>query len=111
MCLLPESSGPDRSKAHGNVSDVLSIPLLGLPFEMLFTMLRLCRIKEKYLEMSFAILITGGIWAMSSAGRIKEERYYSITISEADMRVSLDLCGKITKSIRGQSYRPPMTCR
>ena len=29
---------------------------------------------------------------MSSAGRIKEERYYSITISEADMRVSLDLC-------------------
>ena len=70
----------------------LSIPLLGLPFEMLFTMLRLCRIKEKYLEMSFAILITGGIWAMSSAGRIKEERYYSITISEADMRVSLDLC-------------------
>lgn len=70
----------------------LTIPLLGLPFEMLFTLLRLCRVKEKYLEMSFAVLITGGIWAMSTAGRVKEERYYSITISEADMRVCLDLC-------------------
>lgn len=70
----------------------LTIPLLGLPFEMLFTLLRLCRVKEKYLEMSFAVLITGGIWAMLTAGRVKEERYYSITISEADMRVCLDLC-------------------
>ena len=42
--------------------------------------------------MSFAVLITGGIWAMLTAGRVKEERYYSITISEADMRVCLDLC-------------------
>lgn len=70
----------------------LTIPLLCLPLEILFGILGLCRVKEKYLEMSFAVLITGGIWAMASAGRIKDERYFNITISEADMRVCLDLC-------------------
>lgn len=70
----------------------LTIPLLVMPFEILFGMLTLCKVKEKYLEMSFVVLITGGIYALASAGRIKEERYYNITISEADMRVCLDLC-------------------
>ncbi|KMZ55352.1 hypothetical protein [Dorea sp. D27] len=69
-----------------------TIPLLSLPFEAVYAALRKCGLRDRYAEASLVLIMLGGIGGMAHAGKIKEERYYNITISEADMRLCLDLC-------------------
>ncbi|NCC02294.1 MAG: hypothetical protein EOM34_16885 [Clostridia bacterium] len=70
----------------------LTIPLFCLPFEAAFQSLRICKVKEQYLEPVFAAAATIGLCGFFTVGEIKQERYYSITIAEGDMRTALDLC-------------------
>lgn len=69
-----------------------TIPLFCLPLEALMWALEKAGVREKNAEISLAVIILGSIGALIQNGRIKEDRYFSITISEADMRVCLDLC-------------------
>lgn len=69
-----------------------SIPLFGLPFEILYRLLRGVRLKNSYAEAFVLLLTMGSVATLVYTGHMKEERYFNITITEADMRISLDLC-------------------
>lgn len=69
-----------------------TIPLFCLPFEVLYRLLRGIRLKNSYAEAFLSLLIIGSAAALVNTGQVKEKRYFNITISEADMRISLDLC-------------------
>lgn len=79
-------------KRMGTFLTFFTIPMLCLPFEMLYRFIRKIGVKEKYAEISMALLMAGGIMIMADRQLIKKERYYTITIAEGDMKVCLDLC-------------------
>ncbi|BDF04974.1 pilus assembly protein [[Clostridium] hylemonae] len=69
-----------------------TIPLLCLPFEAVFCVLRKAGVKERHAEFLLAFIVLGSVAGLINSGRIKKERYFNITISEGDMRVCLKLC-------------------
>lgn len=72
----------------------LSVPLLCLPFEIIGRFFGLVRIRAAWAARLLFGLVLGELLFFIYTGRVKSGLYYNITISEADMRVCLELVDK-----------------
>ncbi len=72
----------------------LTVPLLCLPFEILRQLLKLLHVKEDWSSRLIFGCVLAELVCLVYTGKVKSGLYYNITISEADMRVCLELVDK-----------------
>lgn len=70
---------------------ILTVPLFGLPFELVAQLCSLLHIRPKFANALLGLLTIALFGGCFYRGRIKDDRYYCITISEGDARVCFDL--------------------
>lgn len=71
----------------------LSIPIFCMPFDILFSLLKYLKMKITYVQWIFGLLIAGEIAYLifSGAGKKKENLFYEIIATEADVKTCLEL--------------------
>lgn len=81
-----------EAKRMATFLSFLTIPLLAFPFEAIWKLLESFGVKESRRERVLGVSGTVCLMLVGLCGHLKDGRFYSISISEEDMRLCLDLC-------------------
>lgn len=81
-----------EAKRMATFLSFLTIPLFSIPLDIMYHWWASIKWKRPYVNYALAVIAIGTTAAFLISDKVKKDLYYTITISEADMQLSLDLC-------------------
>ena len=76
---------------------LMTAPLFAAPVQLVCDLAYLLPVRRKYSDTILLAAAMIGMGVMVQTGHVKSDRYFQVTIAEADMRVSLDLVENLKK--------------